>query len=367
MIVGTKMSVYGGIHQGISQCQFQQVCAHVSRRTPSLEISFWWFLAVGISADGNSSFTAVPILGGHQGPPGVRLHLPVILFLCRWGSHPRIVGYEMRWRTGASHLCIQGTITAPAQSLEERLTSLLRISAVALALIDSQKTGPPCSWYLAVWWPMMYQHGNENVICCLYVLMTLISAGFHGNTGTGPHALRQIYLTYIIPRCTYGVESIDLVRLLMKKSHLNSLERYYRKTLKYLMSLPQCAASDAIHLIIGIPPVTVFIPIKALERSPRSHHQGLWCAILSNVNSVKEFSSNSWLTYHLTNMYGLPSQDKTLYDIKRKNQWKAYYHELMLRSAADRMTMSNLHPQIWCFCQKFKNLLLCFVRINKAK
>ena len=31
----------------------------------------------------------------------------------------------MRWRTGASHLSIQGTITAPAQSLEERLTSLV--------------------------------------------------------------------------------------------------------------------------------------------------------------------------------------------------------------------------------------------------
>ena len=65
--VGTKMSVYGGIPQGISQCQFQQVCVHVSRRTPSLDISFWWFVAVGISVDGNSSSTAVPILEGHQG------------------------------------------------------------------------------------------------------------------------------------------------------------------------------------------------------------------------------------------------------------------------------------------------------------
>ena len=64
--VGTKMSVYGGIHQGILQCQFQQVCVHVSRRTPSLEIYFWWFVAVGISVDGKSSSTAVPILEGHQ-------------------------------------------------------------------------------------------------------------------------------------------------------------------------------------------------------------------------------------------------------------------------------------------------------------
>ena len=48
-----------------------------------------------------------------------------IISFCRWDSHLRIVGYEMRWRTGASHLSIQGTITAPAQSLEERLTSLV--------------------------------------------------------------------------------------------------------------------------------------------------------------------------------------------------------------------------------------------------
>ena len=95
--VGTKINIYRGIHQGISQCQFQQVCVHVSCRTPWLEISFWWFVAVGISVDGNSSSTAVPILEGHQGPPGVRLHLPAIISLCRWDSHPRIVGYEMRW------------------------------------------------------------------------------------------------------------------------------------------------------------------------------------------------------------------------------------------------------------------------------
>ena len=120
------MSVYGGIHQGISQCQFQQVCVHVSRRTPSLEISFRWIVAAGISADGNSSSTAVSHSWRASGPPGVPLHLPVILSLCRWDSHLRIVGYEMRWRTGASHLCIQGTITAPAQSLEECLTSLVK-------------------------------------------------------------------------------------------------------------------------------------------------------------------------------------------------------------------------------------------------
>ena len=101
------------------------VCFHVPRRTPSLDISFWWFVAVGISVDGNSSSTAVPILEGHQGPPGVRLHLPAIISLYRRDSHPRIAGYEMRWRTGASNLSIQGTITAPAQSLEERLMSLV--------------------------------------------------------------------------------------------------------------------------------------------------------------------------------------------------------------------------------------------------
>ena len=79
-------SLWRDIHQGISQCQFQQVCVHVSRRTPSLEIYFWWFVAFGIYLDGNSSSTAVPILEGHQGPPGVRLHLPAIISLCRWTS-----------------------------------------------------------------------------------------------------------------------------------------------------------------------------------------------------------------------------------------------------------------------------------------
>ena len=99
--------VYGGIHQGISQCQFQQVCVHVSRRTPSLDILFWWFVAVAFLWMETHHPLLFPFLKGIK----VRLEF-VCIYLCRWDRHPRIVGYEMRWRTGASRLSIQLTITA---------------------------------------------------------------------------------------------------------------------------------------------------------------------------------------------------------------------------------------------------------------
>ena len=82
----------------------------------------------------------------------------------------------------------------------------------------------------------------------------LMGAGFHGNNGSSPMVIRQLYLLYVVPRCIYGLET-----LIFKKSHLEALERYHRKTLKQLLSLPDRTANEAVYLLAGIPPITALL------------------------------------------------------------------------------------------------------------
>ncbi len=174
----------------------------------------------------------------------------------------------------------------------------------------------------------------------------LMGSGFHGNNGVNLSVIRQKYLLYIIPRCTYGLET-----MILKKSHLAQLERYHRRTLKQLMSLPDRTATAAVHLLIGIPPITAFIHIKALgllgaiTRSCDSllHHIGL------RQLAVKDAKSSSWFVYmlQLTESYGLPSPHDLFQSPISKNRWKhlvkkqvyQYYNTLMKQEACLKITL----------------------------
>ena len=149
----------------------------------------------------------------------------------------------------------------------------------------------------------------------------LMGTGFHGNNGSSFQVIREIYLLYIVPLCTYGLDSIVL-----KKSHLTALEQYHRKTLRHLMSLPERTATEAVHLLAGIPPITAFIHQKALgllgaiTRTPESllHQIGL------RQLAVKDTNSSSWFVfmYQVTEKYDLPSPHELFESPVPKSKWK---------------------------------------------
>ena len=114
--------------------------------------------------------------------------------------------------------------------------------------------------------------------------------------------------------------------MILKKSHLAALERYHRKTLRQLMSLPERTATEAIHLLMGLPPITAIIHQKALSllgsiaRAPESllHQIGL------RQPTIKDMSSNSWFTYmyQVTEQYDLPSPHALFQSPIPKTKWK---------------------------------------------
>jgi len=234
----------------------------------------------------------------------------------------------------------------------------------SMIVIFNNKSSSQCSWSLgskSVPVEKVYKHlginrfsqdtGSTQLIAdCITTARrasyALMGAGFHGNNGLSIPVIRQMYLLYIIPRCTYGLEA-----LILKKSHLAALERYHRRTLRQLMSLPDRTANEAVHLLIGLPPITAFIHAKALgllgaiSRSPDSllHHIGL------RQLSVKDLRSPSWFIYlfQITSQYGLPSPHELFQAPIKKHKWKImvrkavyeFYKDQLIQDARSKSTL----------------------------
>jgi hypothetical protein len=60
----------------------------------------------------------------------------------------------------------------------------------------------------------------------------------------------RIHHTYVLPRLIYGLEVLPL-----KEKHVENLEAFYRKSIRYVQSLPQRIATAAIYLLVGAIPI----------------------------------------------------------------------------------------------------------------
>ena len=78
----------------------------------------------------------------------------------------------------------------------------------------------------------------------------LIGSGFYGTNGIDAVTSYKIYHTYVLPRLIYGLEVLPL-----KTKHVENLETFHRKSIRYLQSLPQRIATAAIYLLVGAIPI----------------------------------------------------------------------------------------------------------------
>ena len=76
-------------------------------------------------------------------------------------------------------------------------------------------------------------------------------SGVHGTNGLDPKTSYQLYNTYVLPRLLYGL--IEFLPL--KTTHINKLDDFHRKTIRFLQSLPQRTSIAAIYLLLGALPV----------------------------------------------------------------------------------------------------------------
>jgi len=74
---------------------------------------------------------------------------------------------------------------------------------------------------------------NENIKKARRTAYSLMAAGFHGNNGLDPSTSIHILKAYVIPTITYGLEV-----LIPDKKNTARLDRFFKKLLKQILSLP---------------------------------------------------------------------------------------------------------------------------------
>jgi len=72
-----------------------------------------------------------------------------------------------------------------------------------------------------------------------------MSAGFHGNNGLDPSTSIDILKTYVIPTITCGLEV-----LIPDKKNSARLDRFFKKLLKQILSLPQNVADHVPYIFL---------------------------------------------------------------------------------------------------------------------
>ena len=82
----------------------------------------------------------------------------------------------------------------------------------------------------------------------------LMGSGFHGMNGISPAISIHIYRTYVLPRVLYGLDGT-----ILKSKHITKLERFHRKTLRQLQTLPDRTATCAVYLLGGILPLEAYL------------------------------------------------------------------------------------------------------------
>ncbi|CAG2186181.1 unnamed protein product [Mytilus edulis] len=100
---------------------------------------------------------------------------------------------------------------------------------------------------------------EENIKKARRSAYGLFGGGFHGHNGLDPETLVHLFKTYISPVLLYGMEL-----LLPKTAMLLQLEKFQKRLLKQLLSLPTSTPDPAVYILSGILPVEAQIDKRAL-------------------------------------------------------------------------------------------------------
>ena len=83
---------------------------------------------------------------------------------------------------------------------------------------------------------------------------SLMGAVFHGKSGLKQSIKASMWMKYVIPRLTYGLEVLNL-----RKKDIAQLEAFQRRCMKQLQALPNGTSDTAALALMGALPVSVCV------------------------------------------------------------------------------------------------------------
>ena len=148
-----------------------------------------------------------------------------------------------------------------------------------------------------------------------------MGSGVHGTNGLDPKTTYQIYNTYALPRLLFGLEVLPL-----KTTHINKLEDFHRKTIRFLQSLPQRTSIAAIYLLMGALPLqaeyhkkqlSLLYSLLACENN--NIHEIMIRQISVNYDNENSFFTNIRGVLY---MYELPTISEFQHQLRTNLVWK---------------------------------------------
>lgn len=131
----------------------------------------------------------------------------------------------------------------------------------------------------------------------------------------------KIYYTYVLPRLTYGLEVLPL-----KKKHVENLEPFHRKSIRYLKSLPQRTATVAIYLLVRVIPIEAELHKRKLSLlySMLASDNSKFKEIINRQISVNYDNEDSFFCSirDILILYDLPSITDLQAHLPSKISWK---------------------------------------------
>ena len=163
---------------------------------------------------------------------------------------------------------------------------------------------------------------KDNIQKARRTLYSLMSSVLHGENGLDPETAIHLMQTYVLPVLIYGMEVV-----LPKRKYIDMLDKFYKKFLKMILSLPVNTADPAVYVLSGTIPVEAIIHKRALTffgyicRLPETtiEHR-----LAVRQLSVKSFTSHSWFiaVKEIFIKYNLPDPYDLLRDPPTKFHWR---------------------------------------------
>ena len=177
---------------------------------------------------------------------------------------------------------------------------------------------------------------------------SLMNSGYHGTNGLSPATSFQIYITYVLPRLLYGLEILPL-----NKTHIASLEKFHKNSLRIIQSLPERTATAAVYLLLGALPVEAEIHKKQLSllHSILDSNNSRIKEVLNHQIAVNFDNKDSFFhrVLKVLELYKLPDITSLKQQLPTKTLWKdflgsvkTYWRESLVHDAQCRRTLKFL-------------------------
>jgi hypothetical protein len=164
---------------------------------------------------------------------------------------------------------------------------------------------------------------EERIALARRTVYALIPAGLYGQDGLSPAVSRKIIMAYVTPRMIYGLEAV-----ILSKKDYEALEVAYRRILREVQGLPPNTAREAIHLLIGLLPITAELHLRALSlfgAISRLDHKASLKQLAVRQISTKSARGNSWFRHLLQIARGYDLEHLMHHSLATyipKDQWK---------------------------------------------